>query len=66
MGEHLIAKNGVRNLRSMNQVEFQKTSLQMSLLRLVVLERASNKKDVADIKMLTTWLYVRMHLSDRG
>jgi hypothetical protein len=28
MGEHLIAKNGVRNLRSMNQVEFQKTSLQ--------------------------------------
>jgi hypothetical protein len=38
MGEHLIAKNGVRNLRCMNQVEFQETSLQVSLLRLVVLE----------------------------
>jgi hypothetical protein len=38
MGEHFIAKNGVRNLRSMNQVEFRKTSLQMSWLRLVVLE----------------------------
>ena len=38
MGEHLVTKNGIRNLRCMNEVELQKTSLQMTLLRLVVLE----------------------------
>ncbi len=38
VGEHIIAKNGVSNLRCINQVHLKETSLQMALLRSVVLQ----------------------------
>lgn len=43
MREHLIAEDSVRDLRRVQQVHLQQLSLQMTLLRLVLLERIQQK-----------------------
>ena len=44
VGEDLVDKNGIRNLRRVKQVHLEQTSLQVSLLRLVVLERLKEER----------------------
>jgi hypothetical protein len=38
MGEHLVAKDSIRNLRGVQKIHFEQTRLQMTLLWFVVLE----------------------------
>ena len=44
VGEDLVDKNGICNLRRVKQVHLEQTGLQVSLLRLVVLERLKEER----------------------
>lgn len=44
MGEHVVAENGIGDLRSVNQVHLQKSGLEVALLGLVVLEGVEQER----------------------
>ena len=44
MGEHVITKDGIGNLRGVNQVHLQKSGLEMALFGLVFLESIEQER----------------------
>jgi hypothetical protein len=44
VAEHVVTKDGIGDLRSMNQVHLQKSGLEMALLGLVVLESVKQER----------------------
>ena len=44
MVEHISTEDGISDLRCVNQVHLQETSLEMALLRLVVLQRIQQER----------------------